>query len=132
MAIIDEIRENQEEDRQAKLNVKPGDKWFKLARFDKALEVEVTKVTKTQITFSDGERMSRASDKIIGHGTYYHVWYRPATAHLRAEIEQEANEKKIASDLQAAITRAHAGYRELPLDKKVELTNLINRFFESM
>jgi hypothetical protein len=123
------LQENQEQERQAKDNVKPGDKWFKLHRFDKTDEVEVTKVTKTQVTFSDGEKMSRATGKIFGHGRFYHAYYRPATDARRAEIEQMANAKKVSSDLQEAITRTQCSSSALSLDKKVELTNLLNSFF---
>lgn len=129
MPTMDEI---QEQEKQAKLNVKPGDKWFRMDRYNKAREVEVTKVTKTQITFSDNERMSRVTGKMLGHGDFYSAWYLPATDALRAEVEQTAKIKRANADLQEAIARAMATSGTLPLDKKVELTNLLTGFFNAL
>ena len=132
MATVEEIRANQEAEKQAKLDVKPGDKWFRFVRFNAAVEVEVTKVTKTQVAFSDGERITRTSGKIVGEGRFGRTFYRPATLALRAEIDQEGKDKKIASDLQEAITRIQARSSALDSDKKLQLTNLINGFFDSL
>ena len=68
----------------------------------------------------------------MGEGRFGRTFYRPATLALRAEIDQEGKDKKIASDLQEAITRIQARSSALDSDKKLQLTNLINGFFDSL
>jgi len=132
MATVEEILATQEAEKQAKLNVKPGDKWFRFIRFNDAEEVEVTKVTKTQIAFSDGDMISRTSGNVIGSGRFNRTHYRPATDALKAELDQEYKDRKAAQDLQDAITRIQTTSSALNVDKKIELTNLINGFFDSL
>jgi hypothetical protein len=113
MEIPDQVREEQDLEQQAKLNAQPGDRWFKFARLDKYQEVEITRVTQTQIVFSDDERISRATGKVLGHGRFYNVWYRPATAAVRAKIEKDANAKRVSETLQEALTRAQGNSRAI-------------------
>jgi len=69
---------------------------------------------------------------MLGHGDFYSAWYLPATDDLRAEVEQTALARKVASDLQEALIKTQAISGTLSLDKKVELTNLLTGFFNAL
>jgi hypothetical protein len=84
MATIEELRA------EAKWNVKVGGKWFRFDPFNKVTEVTVTKVTKTQVTFDNEERMSRNTNlSIRSPFKFARAYFRPALDDLRAQLKSK-------------------------------------------
>jgi hypothetical protein len=132
MVTIKEIRATQKVEKQARLNAKPGDKWFRFVPFNPTVEVEVTKITKTRIIFSDNSRISYTSGRVILLNRFSHRYYRPATEALRAEIDKELKSKKVDKDFQSSITRIQVNSLNWTLDQKLEFINLINGFIKPL
>jgi hypothetical protein len=133
MATVEEFRAEQEAERQAIANVTIGDLWFRYVRFDAlTLEVTVTKVTKTQVTFSNGERMARASSTLIGGSKFNQVHFRPATEALRTQRAERIQNHALNNELSEAVNLVQCSLRNLSPERKAELLKLLKGFINTL
>lgn len=127
------FEEGRRQETEAKINVKEGDAWFRLSRFGNPEEVTVIKVTKTQLTFSNGVRVMRSTGEPIGNASSLSgEHYRPATPALRYDLDEIRQKKESTRSAQDAITRLTAEEGILTVAQKLRLVELVNEFLVSV
>lgn len=124
-------------DQERKLvdEAKIGDPWFVIRghRCESVEKITVTKVVKTQITFSNGTTILRRTCRPLGSGRWDSVSYRPATEENTKEYEEQIRSNKARNLLSRELDRVtHAHARSLlSTDQRLALITAIRNILPS-
>jgi len=112
-----------EEEKKLTDEAKVGDKWYVCFGFrgESIKKVEVIKVVKTQITFSNGATIMKRTRRPIGAGRWDTTSYHPATEGLIKEFEEQILANQARQKLDSELDRLAVALREHKLSTEQQL-----------